>query len=85
MCPSEDEPVCPLVLETAMRRMEGALEETAPWPTEFAVPSDSDGFPREDDLIDTRLGQYLIGDRLGQGTMGRVYGAEHEGLGRPCP
>lgn len=44
----------------------------------------SDGFPEVEDLIDRTLGQYRIGPRIGQGTMGRVYRAEHRGLGRPC-
>lgn len=44
----------------------------------------SDGFPEIDDLVDRDLGQYRIGPRIGRGTMGRVYRAEHRGLGRPC-
>lgn len=84
VCPSEDEPVCPLVLEAAMRQRGGSMEETAPWPTDFSEEPETDDFPREDDLVDTRLGQYWVKDLLGQGSMGRVYRAEHEGLGRPC-
>lgn len=44
----------------------------------------TDGFPEFDDLVDRTLGQYRIGPRIGRGTMGRVYRAEHRGLGRPC-
>lgn len=43
-----------------------------------------DGFPVEDDLAERLLAQYRLGPRIGNGTMGRVYRAEHVGLKRPC-
>lgn len=44
----------------------------------------SDGFPVEDDLAMSQLGQYQLGPILGRGSMGRVYRGEHLGLGRLC-
>ena len=44
----------------------------------------TDGFPLADDLIGRSLGQYTMGPVIGQGSMGRVYRADHQGLGRTC-
>ena len=47
-------------------------------------PGEIEGFPEDDDLVESPLGQYRIGPVIGLGSMGRVYRAEHTGLGRPC-
>ena len=47
-------------------------------------PGELAGFPEDDDLVESALGQYRIGPVIGRGSMGRVYRAEHTGLGRPC-
>src|SRR5262249_10509419 len=47
-------------------------------------PEDGDGFPLSDDLVERGLGQYRMLEVIGRGTMGRVYRAEHSGLGRTC-
>ena len=41
-----------------------------------------DGFPAEDDLACSDLGQYRIDSVIGHGSMGRVYRGEHRSLGR---
>ncbi len=46
--------------------------------------AEPDGFPEVDDLVGRELGQYRMGPVIGRGSMGRVYRAEHTGLGRPC-
>ncbi len=46
-------------------------------------PLDDSGFPAEDDLLGQTLGQYRLEEVVGRGSMGRVYRAEHLGLGRP--
>jgi len=43
-----------------------------------------DGFPAIDDLTGRLLGQYRMGPVIGQGSMARVYQAEHQYLCRPC-
>ena len=41
-----------------------------------------DGFPAEDDLVQSELGQYRVDSVIGHGSMGRVYRGEHRSLGR---
>ncbi len=41
-----------------------------------------DGFPAQDDLACSDLGQYRIDSVIGHGSMGRVYRGEHRSLGR---
>ena len=43
-----------------------------------------DGFPELDDLAGRTLSQYRLGEVVGQGSMSRVYQAEHLTLFRPC-
>lgn len=45
---------------------------------------EDDGFPEVDDLAESTLAHYQLGEAVGRGSMGRVYRAEHLGLGRPC-
>lgn len=47
-------------------------------------PPEDDGFPEVDDLVDQTLGHYKLEEISGRGSMGRVYRAQHLGLGRPC-
>ena len=47
-----------------------------------AEAGETDGFPEVDDLVGTDLANYRVLDRIGQGSMGRVYRGEHIGLGR---
>ncbi|MDR3637191.1 MAG: serine/threonine-protein kinase [Isosphaeraceae bacterium] len=68
------------------------MSETIPYPPEpsradfgsGSWPPEDDGFPEVDDLPDSTLGQYRLEEAVGRGSMGRVYRAEHLGLGRPC-
>ena len=57
------------------------LSETIAFQSERGMV-DLDGFPLIDDLAGRMLGQYRMGDVIGQGAMGRVYRGEHTGLGR---
>ena len=43
-----------------------------------------DGFPVQDNLLQSHIGQYFIEELIGKGSMGRVYRAIHQGLNRPC-
>lgn len=97
-CPTCDEPIpegpgthrC----ADASPRSEDRLDETVAYPpeTERSILGEDDsffediddGFPEVDDLIDRTLGQYKVETVVGRGTMGRVYRAEHLGLGRAC-
>ncbi|HWE39092.1 MAG TPA: serine/threonine-protein kinase [Isosphaeraceae bacterium] len=82
-CPFPGGEACPLVVEMAGRCAGGPLNETVPGSTIQSLAA-LDGFPAEDDLAHRRLGNYRLGEILGQGEMGRVYFGRHEGLGRPC-
>ena len=44
-----------------------------------------DGFPAVDDLTGRLLGQYRMGPVIGQGSMARVYQAEHQSSAGPAP
>lgn len=63
---------------------QGELDRSMPADDESFLEDYDDGFPDVDDLIDQTLGQYKMESVVGRGTMGRVYRAEHLGLGRPC-
>ena len=63
---------------------EGQLDETVAYPSIGSSQSFVDGFPADDDLLNSNLGHYAIRDVIGNGSMGRVYRGEHLGLARPC-
>ena len=79
-CPFEGQTGCPLSPQTPAPESD-PLAETIAYRGANRL-GDHDGFPAEDDLVDRPLGQYRIGAVIGQGAMGRVYRAEHTGLGR---
>lgn len=81
-CPFQGEVGCPLSDESAEPVLD-PLGETIAYQSEAGV-AETDGFPDVDDLIGRTLGQYQVRSVLGRGSMGRVYKAEHRGLGRPC-
>ncbi len=62
---------------------ESAFQETVVY-REDQGGEPSDGFPHIDDLIESNLSHYRIRSVIGRGSMGRVYRAEHLGLGRTC-
>jgi len=94
-CPFFGDATCPLATGTP-ESPEASIPDPAPPPagggslSETVAflgaeePGEGDGFPEDDDLVGRLLGQYQIGPVIGQGSMGRVYRAEHTGLGRPC-
>ena len=82
-CPFRGEGGCPLAEGAAPVVEDDPLAETISY-HQGETYVEHDGFPDEDDLVDRRLGQYLLGPVIGHGTMGRVYRAEHAGLGRTC-
>ena len=63
---------------------EPIADSTISYPADAKDRDGDHGFPEVDDLIGQTLGQYRIGPVIGQGSMGRVYQAEHEFLCRPC-
>jgi eukaryotic-like serine/threonine-protein kinase len=77
-CPFSGETGCPMAEEAPA----DPLGETIAY--EPASEAELDGFPAVDDLIATDLGQYRVAEAIGRGQMGRVYRAEHAGLGRLC-
>jgi serine/threonine-protein kinase len=82
-CPFHGEEGCPLGSPMAAPVEDDPLAETVAYDANDPQV-EPDGFPLEDDLVDHRLGQYLLGPVIGHGSMGRVYRAEHAGLGRMC-
>ncbi len=60
------------------------VDETVAYPPPSSSNAFIDGFPEHDDLVNSELGHYAIGKVIGNGSMGRVYAAEHLGLARPC-
>jgi serine/threonine-protein kinase len=62
----------------------GPLAETIAYHSPGSEEEPDDGFPEVDDLVNRTLAQYRIGRVIGRGMMGRVYQAEHRGLGRFC-
>lgn len=82
-CPFAGELGCALADEHRATQG-GPLAETIAYRSPGADEPDDDGFPEIDDLANRTLAQYRIGQVIGRGMMGRVYQAEHRGLGRPC-
>ena len=70
--------------ESASGQVVDPLGRTVAFHVRALRPDEGDGFPEQDDLINSELGQYRLGPMIGRGTMGRVYRAEHLGLKRPC-
>ncbi len=89
-CPYADASTCPLNPEAGTEvagpttiDFEGHPETNA-FDDEVDGLRGPDGFPSADDLAGRILGQYRMAVVIGQGSMGRVYRADHEGLGRTC-
>jgi serine/threonine-protein kinase len=78
-CPFSGEIGCPQCADLDPPSAEDPLAETIAYDSR---PNEADGFPLIDDLTNRPLGQYLLGSVIGRGCMGRVYRAEHTGLGR---
>lgn len=60
------------------------LTETVTFPHRDSSSPDPNDTEHHDDLVGEIIGQYILHRLVGRGTMGRVYRAEHLGLGRPC-
>ncbi|MBI1831271.1 MAG: protein kinase, partial [Planctomycetes bacterium] len=82
-CPFQGGPGCPMAPVERDQLVIDPLEETIAQRSGPPLP-ENDGFPAEDDLVDSMLGQYEMGEVIGRGAMGRVYRAQHTGLGRTC-
>jgi serine/threonine-protein kinase len=72
------------MVEPDPERTDDPLGETIAYRHGEAAAVEPDGFPEVDDLVERTLGQYRLGPVIGRGSMGRVYRAEHSGLGRTC-
>jgi hypothetical protein len=79
-CPFQGVEGCPVATDPERHR----LDETIAYREDEHGSADPHGFPEVDDLAHRRLGQYQMGPAIGHGSMGRVYRAEHAGLGRVC-
>ncbi len=77
-------PQCAFAAQASCPLLGDSQETVAlPLPAEAQVPAIAgDGFPAVDDLVGTHLGLYRIDTAIGHGSMGRVYRAQHLGLGR---
>lgn len=60
----------------------GAFEETVAFPAPEVLEAPASASGPTDDLVGETLGQYRLDEVIGQGSMARVYRAEHLGLGR---
>ncbi len=85
-CPLHGGSDCPhATAESAGMGSDETVEATIAYQEGEGSTTDlEDGFPDVDDLVDRHLGQYRIVQAIGRGSMGRVYHAEHAGLGRDC-
>ena len=96
-CPFlESEISCPMVSSGEEHRpLENGTEELSEVEKTTLIVADKtvtvgvvgmldDGFPVEDDIVQSEIGQYWVEEIIGRGSMGRVYRATHMALERPC-
>jgi eukaryotic-like serine/threonine-protein kinase len=75
----------PSIIEQLGQTIDFEAEATVTYQPGVETSADlDDGFPAIDDLTGRVLSQYRMGPVIGQGSMARVYQAEHQFLCRPC-